>query len=521
MTSEPIYVEADDDVPDVIERVRNAHSEHVQLVLPSGAPIARSRFNLLLLSQYAGRLGKRVEIVTAHPAVQQMAREAGFDTLVDDQAGEGPPAGDWQRALAAVSGEQPSDPTPSRELDRRLTAGGALSVLPRVLRSPQLLSASTARLTARGPERAVLYGGAGVVLIAGIAAMLFLAPSATVILVAQATPFTRPVQLNVQPGQAPINVRSQTVTQTLSNSFQATGTQTSAGQVAKGTVQYTNNCPVEFNLRSGQQLVSTGGIVFVQQNDIQVGTNATTSASVNAAQPGASGNVGPGEITTIQNNPFAACLSVTNPEAASGGSDGQKSTVISQSDMDQARNSLEKQLETKITQDLQKQVQNGEQMNQQPQFAQTNFNTDHQLNDSVKSFTATITVQGMGSYYNADGVNKAFAAALGKEVPQGKALTADTVKVANLQVTAGTGARLTFTGQASGFIAPDINIAQIKRGLPGKPAGSVKSQLEQQLQVRAVQIRQYPFPLPWLPFNGSRIDLQVRVEDSAAPAAGG
>ncbi len=57
MTVDSIVVEADEDVPNVVERLRQVASEDVELVLPSRCRFAQSRFNFQLLRQYATRLG--------------------------------------------------------------------------------------------------------------------------------------------------------------------------------------------------------------------------------------------------------------------------------------------------------------------------------------------------------------------------------------------------------------------------------------------------------------------------------
>src|SRR5438105_3783369 len=78
MGADPIFVETEEEIPAVIERVRLSPDEEVQLVLPPRSRFAQSRFNFQLLKQYSTRLGKRVAIVAPDPAVQRMAEESGF-----------------------------------------------------------------------------------------------------------------------------------------------------------------------------------------------------------------------------------------------------------------------------------------------------------------------------------------------------------------------------------------------------------------------------------------------------------
>ena len=78
MAANPIYIETEEEIPEVIERVRRTSAEDVPLVLPTRSRFGQSRFNFQLLREYTAQMGKRVSIVSPDPAVQQMAEESGF-----------------------------------------------------------------------------------------------------------------------------------------------------------------------------------------------------------------------------------------------------------------------------------------------------------------------------------------------------------------------------------------------------------------------------------------------------------
>src|SRR5579859_1610198 len=78
MATNPIYVETEEEIPELVERLRRYHGEDTMLVLPMRSRIGQSRFNFQLLSNYAARLGKRVTVVCDDPAVQKLASESGF-----------------------------------------------------------------------------------------------------------------------------------------------------------------------------------------------------------------------------------------------------------------------------------------------------------------------------------------------------------------------------------------------------------------------------------------------------------
>src|ERR1700724_852219 len=78
MATNPIYVETEEEIPEVVERLRRYNAADTMIVLPMRSRIGQSRFNFQLLRNYAARMGKRVTVVCDDPAVQKMAAESGF-----------------------------------------------------------------------------------------------------------------------------------------------------------------------------------------------------------------------------------------------------------------------------------------------------------------------------------------------------------------------------------------------------------------------------------------------------------
>src|ERR1700716_1825867 len=110
MATNPIYVETEEEIPEVVERIRRSVSEDTMLVLPMRSRIGQSRFNFQLLRNYSARLGKRVTVVCDDPAVQRMAAESGFavfgavgphgEGIASEAEAPPPPRKWWQRSMA-------------------------------------------------------------------------------------------------------------------------------------------------------------------------------------------------------------------------------------------------------------------------------------------------------------------------------------------------------------------------------------------------------------------------------------
>src|SRR5579872_258467 len=112
MAANPIYVEIEEEIPEVVERLRRSTGQDAMLVLPSRSRVGQSRFNFQLLRNYASRMGKHVTMVCDDPAVQKMATETGFPVfgtvgpqgqgIPGEQVTTAPPAKRWWQRKATT-----------------------------------------------------------------------------------------------------------------------------------------------------------------------------------------------------------------------------------------------------------------------------------------------------------------------------------------------------------------------------------------------------------------------------------
>src|ERR1700694_887499 len=194
MATNPIYVETEEETPELVERIRRNRGDDTMVVLPMRSRIGQSRFNFQLLRNYAARGGEQVTVVCDDAAVQRMAAESGFPVF-----GAVGPLGE------GIASEAEVPPPPRKWWQRRIVApvthvGGA---------------APTTLLTESAPEvkpgRVLLYLVAAVLLLVGLVGAAIFVPSASVTLVAQARPFSqRDVEVQAQPGK-PSSVPSVTI----------------------------------------------------------------------------------------------------------------------------------------------------------------------------------------------------------------------------------------------------------------------------------------------------------------------
>jgi hypothetical protein len=518
MATNPIYVETEEEIPELVERLRRYHGDDTMLVLPMRSRIGQSRFNFQLLRNYSARLGKRVTVVCDDPAVQKMASETGFPVFgAVGPEGEGIPS------------EAEAAPPIHRWWQRRQVE----PVTHIGIAAPTRLITKTA--TEVKPGRFLLYVTAVTLILVGIFAAAVFVPSASVTLVAQAQPFTtKDVEIQAQPGKPPIHVRAMSVSNSNSQGFKVTGSIDVPLAPATGQVVYSNAiappCPGPdcgspgLVVPYGQRLMNSNGLEFAQSSgNVTVpwatgGQQGTVTANVVAVNPGTTGNVGDHTINQIEDNRYPR-LTVTNPQATGGGTDPSSTPQMTEADFDAGRAQLEQEIHQTIAQQIQGAGQPGEKLSDTLIFGAPQYTTDHQPGDKVPSFSGTMTITGEGDFYSDTDVIAAFKTYLAQHVPNNLQLVTESpTQVQYRLLSSAKGGFLVFVGNASAYVAPTLDEHQIRAAIVGRPTAQARFYLEK-LPIRSVAIKEEPLALPLMPLLDKRITLHYVVQSNAPSAS--
>jgi hypothetical protein len=505
MPASPIYLDVEEEISELIERLRQTSAQDVPLVIPSRSRIGQSRFNFKLLRDYARQFGKRISIISPEPAVQHLAEENGFNVFADLEGFQSPEA-EPALALAGVGAgyAPPFTPSPRPE-------AAPVAPVPHVTK---LTMTPQHRLASAGGRRGmlILYAGAALIFFVAFIAAAVLIPTASITLTAKAQSLSDTANVDAAPNAAPVKIRQVTTTKSLSQQFTATGVHQTAAVAAGGAVLYSNICGTGYNTKAGQIFTNANGVQFVQQADFSVPPGGG-SVNVLALVPGVGGNVTPGPMTI--NNPkpdpgVAACLKAKNTNPMSGGTDEVKTTYISQGDLDSAKAALAGSLRGTVIDDLTKQAQSSEKLADTVDYTPT-FGADHKANDAAPLFNGSVTMVGNGAVYNVDDVKAALKADLAKHVPAGYALTDDAVQ-SDFHVSQSTAdGHISFAGTAKGYVAPKLDFAKISTRLLGSNTASARIYL-QTLPIESADVTEKPFTLPLLPFLTSHIHIKYVVD---------
>src|SRR4030081_122186 len=80
--SKLIYAEPDDEITNLVDRLRSEKTEkELVFVLPGSSRVMHSNLNARLLKQYSNSLGKVTSVVSPDPRTQSVAIETGFSVF--------------------------------------------------------------------------------------------------------------------------------------------------------------------------------------------------------------------------------------------------------------------------------------------------------------------------------------------------------------------------------------------------------------------------------------------------------
>ena len=200
MPAQPIYLDVEEEISELIERLRRNPAAEVPVVVPARSRIGQSRFNFRLLRDYARQFGKRIAIISIDSAVQQMAQENGFNAFAD-MLDYGAPEAEPELALAGVAAGSAPPFTPSA----------------RVYQAPEPLAQKASKLSlrptgsytsesTRNRSLFLLYLGAGIIAMVALLSAVVLVPSASITLRAHAQLLSDTANIDAAPNAAPVKV---------------------------------------------------------------------------------------------------------------------------------------------------------------------------------------------------------------------------------------------------------------------------------------------------------------------------
>lgn len=557
-----VIAKPDDEIVDLIERVRASTDPDVGLVVPSSNRALQTPLNVRLLAQVSNQSGRRTSIVTEEPRLQQLARANGLQVYGSVPAFErgielagprtggaglarGAAAGAGGLAAAAVLEPPPAPPPAPPAFTPPAHPPASTRLEPR-----RVLTQLPPARQARGwDRRRYIYVACAAIAILGIVLFMALAPSAKITITIAATPLSvnSTIQGSTSPSTLADHVLTGVVTSSASSTFQAspTGTTTLPAVAAKATLLFSTDATSDIGF--GLPANNTSSYVQTTDQSVTFGPTRATFICIGPVNPppagacsghpynatapyadvtaGASGNVGTGSLTSWQGDPCPGVLcpgihiSVTNENAASGGADPKQVTAANATDVanwtaqvTQIEGQLGSQLQTDLTARA-----GGKTFAKDPTGGGTaiSYSVKPALPAVGAQFSATSVVVAAAeqqAVYDPVAVRNDVIADLDKLVKPGDVLARGSLTTPPCNVTqANANGTVVLACSATAFSQPTVNLNTLKAQLTGRNPGNAQKIVEGNVaKVQGVKVSESPFQLFYLPLRASQIEI---VED--------
>jgi hypothetical protein len=497
MDTQVIQLESFDNVNSVRSKMAWAKSGRILLVWPSrGLPLSR-QLDLTLLQRHAASLGCQLALATDRPEAVENAHELGIPVFRSTFEAE---QSTWRRGRRRkpLAAQHASILTNYRDLK-------GTNYHPYI---PQKLDPLWIRLAAFSSG-----------IIAILALVLFFLPSAKIQLSLVHHTQTLDLAVRANPKIATPNLSGGIPAHLIKvivegkDQIQSTGSQSIPDQPATGKVQITNLTENEITVPAGTIVLSTTAPAARFQTtdplDVPAGAGTTAEVSIKAIQPGSGGNLEAGQIQAIE-GPIGLSLTVTNPEATSGGAD-RSSLVPSEEDYQTLRDRLLERLQQSALNEISSRLSEGQQLIPAGVDVSNFLEENRQPGKGMPGdqLSLSMRVEYSGLYILDNDLRLMAGNALDAGLPENFSAVPETIKIEDLDKPSIDGDTIQWKVRVSQLIRTNWSGNELAEALAGhKPeeaSGILKPRIELE---KAPVVVINPSWWPRLPYLPSRISIE-------------
>jgi hypothetical protein len=477
-----IYLEVDDDLPAIRDRLEWAQARRVMLVIPPQSKTLRSLVNLRVLRRYAQHLALDVALVTRDPQTRRLAKGEGFPVLGSTGRGRGRR---WRGSVLrrARGGVQqvvrPDDDWAYREKGR------------------------TRRRWMGGSTPAAVWGQRLVGLVIGVVmlvvlvgAALVLLPEATVVLTPYSEPLAVQLELHANPeaednSLSKMQVPARFVEVEVEDEAQipTVSKRDAPDAPAVGTVVFVNltNAPVQVPVSTTLRTGSGASVRFmtVTSATLAAQIGATATADVIALEPGLAGLVAASTVNLVEDPVLARQVRVVNEQPTRGASVKQVG-VVTQADKERLKSALLQQLQQRAFADLQSQLEPAEVLPPESLVAEVlSEDYDQFVGADADNLTLRMRLWAAGTVYSDEQARTLAYDALKLQVPVGYELDPDSLAFEVGEVVRMDGRQPVFRVTARGRAVAGLETGAVRDLVAGQSAGEAEAALAANLLLGA------------------------------------
>lgn len=551
---ETIYIDVDDEITAVIDKVQNSSAKVLALVLPKRASVFQSIVNMKLLKRTADTSKKNIVLITSEANLLPLAGAVGMhvaktlqskpavptapkssdtpvsvdpadvEEVMDDELDMSKPVGD----LAGPVSDEEETIEVDNDDSTTVVAAGAATKTPfnKKLKVPNFDKFRT---------RLMLGIGALVLLIIFWIFATFVWPKAAITIKTDTTDVTSTVNITSSPTISEINVDEKVVPgilkdykKTDTQKVPATG-QKDMGTKANGTVTLSlDDCSKEQVTVPAGTMLSSGNFNFITQVDVtmqsvKIGPTcrnsdfkdiSTSKVKVEAQKAGDSYNLSARAYTVT------GFSNVSGAGGAMSGGTSKIVKVVSQQDIDGAKQKVLEATNATANQEIVAQLKAEgyfpitDTFVAKDPLVTSSPNVDAEAAEVTVNVTLNYTMAGAKE----DGVKQILEADIKQHIDTSKqnilnnGLDKASIRIDNKKANG----EVSFTIQAVAQAGVEQNEADIKNAIKGKKKGEVQTILQARPGVKDVQVKTSPFWVYKVPGKDSKITLTFEQQESAA-----
>ncbi len=548
-----VYVDVDEEITGIIDKVRSSDESIIALVLPKRATVLQSIVNMKLVKRAADQSDKKVVLITSESTLMPLAGAAGLHVAPNLQSRPYIPSGAAADAPAAspeTSDKEEAEPvldpaTPIGEVARRSDKTEPIEIdnrpkdddgKPLTAAAGAAAAAKVAKAKKDKNKKVPNFQKFRVLLFAGIAGLILLilfgywalavAPKATITLrteskesaiQARFTADTEVNELDVEESILP--ARQEEIKRNQSEKVAATG-EKDAGTKANGTVKLRNCTDDEITIPAGTG-VSNGEFTFITQSTVDLDDDArangncvdsdksTRTVNVVAQKNGEQYNLSP-RTYVVSGFPGV----VAEGQQMNGGS-SKKVKIVSQTDVDNARKRITDK-QNAVVEEIKKTLEEDEYIGLVDSFSAGNPNLS--ASPAVGSEANEVTVSGEVTYtmlgVKESDLKKIIEEQAKDEVDTAKQSILDYgLDEASYEIGAKRDSTTQVTVKTTLVAGPELNQESLKAELAGKKGGEAESLLKGRPGITEAKVDLSPFWVGKVPGKASKVTFNIEQAD--------
>lgn len=555
---ETIYIDIDDEITAIIDKVRASEQRIVALVLPKRAAVLQSLVNMKLLKRSADTAKKHIVLITSEagllplagavglyvasslqsrPVIPSAPAGAAMESEVDESADFDPdteatrPVGELAGPTAVMADDVETieldndEPAPASGLGG--FAGGAVAAGAAKVKKNSKLKVPDFNKFRLGM---IIGGTALVALLIFFYFAAFVMPKATVTIATDSSDIPTNANITLNPAVTELDLEDRVLPakieqkqQTGSQQVAASG-QKNKGNRASGEVRIINCTGGEDLTIPAGTGVSSNNSTFIIQESVTIPLESRTckdtsltaeTVAVTAQSPGTQHNIGPATFTVAG---LGTSVKATSTESMSGGTDNIVK-VVAQADIDSARQKMSTQDNASVKTELQ------QKLDEAGYYAVVNslqagepvLTPSAAVGDEADTVTITSAVA-----YTMYGMKKEDVETLIRENVEDK-INPDKQKILDLGIddasfditSPASRGPLQVSLSATTLAGPDIQVDALKGQIAGKKTNDVRTIAKAIPGVTNVSVKYSPFWVSKMPKKENKITIVIEKTPSS------